>query len=848
MLCGAQRAPKPVSVAPIPAAMPTSRVAAAALAAALLCVQGALADVYMHNPRGSNDRNCERNVNRNNGNRLFDSQNNAKGGYACPRAVGGPDIITGKMYYYAGSKLPIEWTAQHGCGTNPKERCEVILQYACEDTLDPDNKFRSGANPGAPRDGTPVDANDAATDTIPATVDAATADTTDTRRYGMHENIDFYNDCRTRRRNTGLFTADQRLRRRDARATRQNPNGNRNGLECPEERDYYPYWHPTPWRDIAVLTSHQQRCPFFTANSQNVRAYGMCVAKAGSTEATQLKQQGRWYNNKKECEENGHTWEELPFGNKKFASAKAAPPVCIQGQFGRINHLGNALDSSYDPNTKAADQVAIPHADNANRFVWNVPDTVNENCVLRIRYNISTADYNAWELDGTPGLNATVNGKDKSPITQDPYIPIGTEIDEFVSLAVNTNQYGRTFQDRSYVFGIKADPRTAAQKTAGVTVYNLNVRGKRGNIVQTYPAVEYDFVPNDLNVKKGDMVHFQWTGSDYNPRRGCNNGEGGPPDPNTASAANKNSRADRSNLIEMTAMDMNMPRDITTAAKLAGGTMFVDEKGNPDMATVKKMAFLNQKETLQAIGRRCLTEEELEAIGNKNQRENHPQNCAKINAAFTPYFDAGLVSMNKDGAFTYFSSRNNNFSNRDQTGRLCVGTVCGPADNKGARGIDNKDARVIDNKVVAADDEDILEAETVAINEKDNDGMGDGEANDCEEMAWAFDGISSGAAVFLAFAMFGVGIIATVGLQKGVEHYRMKHGLRPDEPLNCFSKGKGGAGKPDHSRLKDTPTGGKRAPPPPPPSRGGGADTGIAMSSGTGKRAPPPPPPGRRGV
>jgi hypothetical protein len=50
------------------------------------------ADVYMHNPRGSNDRNCERNVNRNNGNRVFDSQNNAKGGYACPRAVGGPEM------------------------------------------------------------------------------------------------------------------------------------------------------------------------------------------------------------------------------------------------------------------------------------------------------------------------------------------------------------------------------------------------------------------------------------------------------------------------------------------------------------------------------------------------------------------------------------------------------------------------------------------------------------------------------------------------------------------------------------------------------------------------------------
>ena len=162
------------------------------------------ADVYMHNPRGSNDRNCERNVNRNNGNRVFDSQNNAKGGYACPRAVGGPemqnemgeakfydiDSATGayvcyvlavsspvvlllvfrdllpplflssssslstslpllligqtveftqdkRVYYYEGSILPIEWTNQHGCGSNSKTSCEIVLQYACEDTLDP---------------------------------------------------------------------------------------------------------------------------------------------------------------------------------------------------------------------------------------------------------------------------------------------------------------------------------------------------------------------------------------------------------------------------------------------------------------------------------------------------------------------------------------------------------------------------------------------------------------------------------------------------------------------------------------------------------------------------------------
>jgi hypothetical protein len=42
-----------------------------------------------------------------------------------------------KMYYYENSILPIEFTEQHGCGGNAKVNCEIILQYACEDTLDP---------------------------------------------------------------------------------------------------------------------------------------------------------------------------------------------------------------------------------------------------------------------------------------------------------------------------------------------------------------------------------------------------------------------------------------------------------------------------------------------------------------------------------------------------------------------------------------------------------------------------------------------------------------------------------------------------------------------------------------
>ena len=68
-------------------------------------------DVYLHNPRGNNNRCDERNNNRNNANRLFDSQNNAAGGYAitCDRQ----DINCYSMNYYGGSLLPIRWTSQH---------------------------------------------------------------------------------------------------------------------------------------------------------------------------------------------------------------------------------------------------------------------------------------------------------------------------------------------------------------------------------------------------------------------------------------------------------------------------------------------------------------------------------------------------------------------------------------------------------------------------------------------------------------------------------------------------------------------------------------------------------------
>ena len=118
---------------------------------------------------------------------------------------------------------------------------------------------------------------------------AANGDTNngDRAERALNEPFWTFQDCYYRERNKGLYTADRlnpnnedQLR---AITTRQNPNGNRHGLECPEERDYYPYWHPTPWRDVAVITDTPDHCDFYRAASQNVEDYGRCWDKTGTS-------------------------------------------------------------------------------------------------------------------------------------------------------------------------------------------------------------------------------------------------------------------------------------------------------------------------------------------------------------------------------------------------------------------------------------------------------------------------------------------------------------------------------------------------------------------------------------
>jgi hypothetical protein len=336
------------------------------------------------------------------------------------------------------------------------------------------------------------------------------------------------------------------------------------------------------------------------------------------------------YNNPNECLQGGGYWNvSQPLGGKA--------PECLQAPWSRDNHLGNSLGGYH------------------STYLWTIPNTPRQSCVLRVRYNITSSEI-LW--NGNRKNNA-------SPfIKQDQIISSQTSgYIHDIQYAINQNQYGRTFQDRSYVFSIKEAPKDIPEKS---TIWNLNVRGKRGNIVEVFPSVEYDFVPQVLIVEANDYIHFQWTGSDYNPDRQPNSAEGGPSDPANANAY----RCDRSNILQLSLSSSNLPR------KLFDVNMFVFDNGTTDESFVNLLSHLDQpglKSTDPNI--MCLNHTALLAKNGQNtaNAKLDNQNCMKLGGAPSPYFDAGLMKMKVTGRFAYMSTRNNNFSNRSQKGLIIVG-------------------------------------------------------------------------------------------------------------------------------------------------------------------------------
>jgi hypothetical protein len=295
-----------------------------------------------------------------------------------------------------------------------------------------------------------------------------------TRRYGMHESYDSYQMCQHTERNRGLYTADQRVNRLDQRGTRQNPNGNRRGLECPEERDYYPWWHPSPWVDIAVLSdsagddvcystnwaSCTKRCQYYMNNTMNFNPKGYCDVNhtaTGATVQTKLNSNAwnnrQWYNNEPACTAAGFAWYQVSHADNLHLQNNTF--VCAHTQFSRTNQLGNArsdlIVSQNEFQAKGVTKSAVSEGVNANRFLWTVPHipksvqgdatyfpagmtSAYKSCALRMRYNISSSDFQQWPeeaVDSSAGRmvdsknNSRFLGDTRTPLRQDPYVFIG---------------------------------------------------------------------------------------------------------------------------------------------------------------------------------------------------------------------------------------------------------------------------------------------------------------------------------------------------------------------------------------------------------------------------------------
>ncbi|CAF2921691.1 unnamed protein product [Rotaria sp. Silwood2] len=554
----------------------------------LITINLSFTDIYLHNPRGSNNRHNENTRERQNENLSYDSQNNGRGGYNV-----GDD---GAIYYYTNSILPIQWTNQHSCN-DVNADCSILFQYTCDDTL---------------RDGR-------STTTIPVSLEGENNST-----YRLTEDLTSYLNCRVRSRNKNLFTANQRPNGDSSIYTRQNRAGTRYGYECPEERDYYPYWQPTNWIDIAILTNRQDLCSYYRQNSQNVQSRFACTfaTKADLIKANDLKI--ILPNNKEACEAfnnpllNGikPRWIEFPSHNQP-------PPECYSPSYTRENHLGDASGSDMPV------------------YNWTLPNISAKKCVLRVRYNISTGDYDGWNINSTSDNGNLYIMKEYFPnqstaesrgyrYQTNPEIKLFNDIDLTFQLAINTAQYGRVFQDRSFTFEIRQRPSEYQDKP----IYNLNVRGRRGNIVQVYPAVEYDFVPNRLEIPPNSYVHIQWIGSNTTP---AGNGQG-------------NQQIDRNNLLLLTNKVINPNWNQFEYLNSTG------------LLLANMPALLNQTSFLHL------------PLNDRRQLAASGQNTDPLLYNASAYFDLGprLISAESAGVYHYVSTRNNDFSNRDQKGRVIV--------------------------------------------------------------------------------------------------------------------------------------------------------------------------------
>lgn len=520
-------------------------------------------------------------------------------------------------------------------------------------------------------------------------------------RYGMHESHAYWTKCRRTSRNKGLFTAAVHMEGDGAMYTRQNGRGNRQGFECQEERDYYPYWGASQWRDIAILTDTPERCPAYKAESFNLKPRWECVMP--EEYHRYMKEKRYWTTgyvpiNKEQCEnlhlrvppENAITNDKgktINVGVWTEVQPHGIPaPYC-----GPTPHTSNNIFSNL-----VNDDAGWPAMYN-----WTIPEIAYEDpvaldhCVIRVRYNVSAPDLPnyGWEnntsvgpsIDSNKNAATTTNnppseqatwvpiwekyGFDQPPVTpfvagtkalynwengyvfaNQPIVNIFGSLAPkkiYLQLAIYTQSYGAVFEDRTHLFSFRQLPN----ELKNYTIHNLGVQGKRGNIVQAFPGTEYDFFPNYLHVNQGDLIHIQWNGANTNPRGNAGEGPAG---------------FDRSNIVVM------------------ADPVYYEEGSEQQPLTFGQWSRSYPAVFTKTTGPRFLGLEydDLYRLA--------------IPPIYTGYFDLGLRQVGGTAAvYHYLSTRNNNFTNRSQKGKLVVhhknATEITPADPRALASISARD-------------------------------------------------------------------------------------------------------------------------------------------------------------
>jgi hypothetical protein len=235
-------------------------------------------------------------------------------------------------------------------------------------------------------------------------------------------------------------------------------------------------------------------------------------------------------------------------------------------------------------------------------------------------------------------------------VQENPYVDVGADL-QGLRLAINTAQFGRTFQDRSHVFYIRSRP----DAFLGSKIVNLGVRGKRGNIVQTYPAVEYDFHPNRLHIKTTDFVHIQWTGSNtHNNGNPAGDGQAG-------DAGEGTGGTDRQNMVQMMSLDDNYPLPLDKFPE----NMWSAQRSECWTGAGTKIDPLPCALTMATSGYYRTVAEATSATTNFNPL---------LNDAPASLVGGMVLRWRVPDTYHYMATRNNNFSNRSQKGTLIVET------------------------------------------------------------------------------------------------------------------------------------------------------------------------------